>query len=348
MKKNSMTNEKQNGVQVENEELVRQIQAGINVSSNLEQLYLQNRPFIYNTARKYSKQAEIDDLMQEGYLGLQKAASMYNPDHETKFITYAGYWIQQSIQRYCGNCGNVKRIPIHQLSEIARYKRFLAQCQSENRNPSDFEICRALNISANKLDNLRKTVFESSVASLQSPVDGADGLLLEDSIPDPSSMEEDVTERFAREYANRVLWNIVDELKDTESYVISGLYRRSKTLRELKDELHISEQRIAQIRDKALQTLNCKKRLEEIASIYGYIPSRAYKGSLSYFNSNGSSTENIALNRIEQQEKAAHLANRIHQNEQAVQQELSLDELFAKVVGNAKRGDAHESFRWKV
>ena len=87
MKKTDMTNEKQNGVQVENEELVRQIQAGINVSSNLEQLYLKNRPFIYNTARKYSKQAEIDDLMQEGYLGLQKAASMYNPDHETKFIS---------------------------------------------------------------------------------------------------------------------------------------------------------------------------------------------------------------------------------------------------------------------
>ena len=224
MKKTDMTNEKQNGVQVENEELVRQIQAGINVSSNLEQLYLKNRPFIYNTAMKYSKQAEIDDLMQEGYLGLQKAASMYNPDHETKFITYAGYWIQQSIQRYCGNCGNVKRIPIHQLSEIARYKRFLAQCQSENRNPSDFEICRALNISANKLDNLRKAAFESSVASLESPVEGADGLLLEDFIPDPSSMEDDVTEHLAREYANRVLWNIVDELKDTESYVISGLY----------------------------------------------------------------------------------------------------------------------------
>ena len=338
MKKPGMTNEKQNGVQVDNEELVRQIQAGINVSSNLEQLYLKNRPFIYNTARKYSKQAEIDDLMQEGYLGLQKAASMYNPDCETKFITYAGYWIQRYIQLYCGNCGNVKRIPIHQLSEIARYKRFLAQCQSENRNPSDSEICRALNISANKLDNLRKTAFESSVASLQSPVDGADGLLLEDSIPDPSNMEDDVTERFAREYATRVLWNIVDELKDTESYVISGLYRRSKTLRELKDELHISEQRVAQIRDKALQTLNCKKRLEEIASIYGYIPSRAYKGSLSYFNSNGSSTENIALNRIEQRERMAHLAYKIHQNEQAVQQELSIDELFAKVLRFCERG----------
>lgn len=333
MKKTDMTNEKQNGVQVENEELVRQIQAGINVSSNLEQLYLKNRPFIYNTARKYSKQAEIDDLMQEGYLGLQKAASMYNPDHDTKFITYARY-----IQRYCENCGNVKRIPVHLLSEIARYKRFLAQCQSENRNPSDFEICRVLNISANKLDNLRKAAFESSVASLESPVEGADGLLLEDSIPDPSSMEDDVTERLAREYANCVLWNIVDELKDTESYVISGLYRRSKTLRELKDELHISEQRIAQIRDKALQTLNCKKRLEEIASIYGYIPSRAYKGSLSYFNSNGSSTENIALNRIEQRERAAHLVNRIRQNEQAVQQELSIDELFAKVLHLCERG----------
>ena len=179
MKKTDMTNEKQNGVQVENEELVRQIQAGINVSSSLEQLYLKNRPFIYNTAIKYSKQAEIDDLMQEGYLGLQKAASMYNSDNDAKFITYAGYWIRQSIQRYCENCGNVKRIPVHLLSEIARYKRFLAQCQNEHINPSDFEICRALNISANKLDNLRKAAFESSVASLESPVEGADGLLLE-------------------------------------------------------------------------------------------------------------------------------------------------------------------------
>ena len=185
---------------------------------------------------------------------------------------------------------------------------------------------------------MRKAAFESSVVSLESPVEGADGLLLEDSIPDPSNMEDDITEQLEREYANRVLWNIVDELKDTESYVISGHYCRSKTLRELKDELHISEQRIAQIRDKALQTLNCKKRLEEIASIYGYIPSRAYKGGLSYFNSNGSSTESIALNRIEQQEKAAHLAYKIHQNEQAVQQELSIDELFAKVVSLCERG----------
>lgn len=57
-----------------------------------------------------------------------------------------------------------------------------------------------------------------------------------------------------------------------------------------------------------------------------------------YFNSNGSSTESIALNRIEQQEKAAHLAYKIHQNEQAVQQELSIDELFAKVVSLCERG----------
>ena len=134
---------------------------------------------------------------------------------------------------------------------------------------------------------------------------------------------------------NQALFNYILTL---QSNVISGLYCRSKTLRELKDELHISEQRIAQIRDKALQTLNCKKRLEEIASIYGYIPSRAYKGGLSYFNSNGSSTESIALNRIEQQEKAAHLAYKIHQNEQAVQQELSIDELFAKVVSLCERG----------
>ena len=65
---------------MEIEELVEQIQAGINPTENMEQLYLQNRSFIYQQAKKYAAYADMDDLMQEAYFGLHEAVKHYKPD----------------------------------------------------------------------------------------------------------------------------------------------------------------------------------------------------------------------------------------------------------------------------
>ena len=65
---------------MENEELVEQIQAGIKPTENMEQLYLQNRSFIYQQAKKYAAYADMDDLMQEAYFGLHEAVKHYKPD----------------------------------------------------------------------------------------------------------------------------------------------------------------------------------------------------------------------------------------------------------------------------
>lgn len=85
---------------VTNEELVIRIKAGIDTGMNMLQLYEQTRLFICGIAKRYKGLAEFDDLQQEGYLALYDAIDGFQPEKGYKFLTYAGYWIAQRIQRY--------------------------------------------------------------------------------------------------------------------------------------------------------------------------------------------------------------------------------------------------------
>ena len=114
---------------MENEELVEQIQAGIKPTENMEQLYLQNRSFIYQQAKKYAAYADMDDLMQEAYFGLHEAVKHYKPDKETKFLTYLPFRLQKAFRRYIDNNGHTKRIPIHLVQRISKYKKYIAEQQ---------------------------------------------------------------------------------------------------------------------------------------------------------------------------------------------------------------------------
>ena len=82
-----------------NEELVKKIKAGEDVAGNMAKLWQQNKNFVYSIARKYGE-SEIDDLMQEGYLGMYRAVGNYDLSAGTSFLSYAGFWIKQAIQRY--------------------------------------------------------------------------------------------------------------------------------------------------------------------------------------------------------------------------------------------------------
>lgn len=94
-----------------NEEIVQNIQDGINVHENLERLWENNSGYVVTVARKYEAAEELDDLINQGFIGLYKAVEMYKPDKGAKFLTYATYWITQSIQRYIQNYGKLNRVP---------------------------------------------------------------------------------------------------------------------------------------------------------------------------------------------------------------------------------------------
>ena len=97
---------------VTNEQLVALIRAGENEADNMLKLWNRNKGFVFKTAKKYSGYAEMDDLMQEGYLGLSEAVRYYDAEKGVPFINYAALWIRQAMQRYIDNSGNVVRIPV--------------------------------------------------------------------------------------------------------------------------------------------------------------------------------------------------------------------------------------------
>ena len=106
-----------------NEQLVLRIKAGENTAANMLQLWEQNKGFIYKIALKYQEYEEIDDLMQQGYLGLYDAIDNYDPSQGVKFITYAGYWIKQSMTRYIDNYSSAVRISVPEQEHIRNYKK---------------------------------------------------------------------------------------------------------------------------------------------------------------------------------------------------------------------------------
>lgn len=326
-----------------NEELVEQVQAGIDTAHNMEQLYLQNRNFIYQVAKKYSSKAEMDDLLQEGYLGLYEAVKRYEFDKGTKFLSYAAYWIEQVIKRYVDNNGRSKRIPVYMQERISAYKKYIAACHSTGKEPTEAEICKALEITEKQLADLRRALREMNSVSIDDYIGGADGLTFEETIADPVNLEEETVEQMAEEHFEKIIWKIVDELGDIKSKVISGQYRYSKSLEKLADELHLSRGRIQQIRNSALRILSQKEQIQEAASFYGCDYSRGYKGGLSSFKYHGSSVENIALRRIEQEEKIAHLKREIREDEKIIKQSLNIDELFSNVLNFASQKDGESS-----
>ena len=104
-----------------NEEIVQEIQNGINVTENMELLYRQNMPLIRRFIKPYSHYENMEDLEQESYFGLFEATKNYDPNKEVKFITYARFWIVQAVSRYIQCNTPAVRIPSGLNGKIKRY-----------------------------------------------------------------------------------------------------------------------------------------------------------------------------------------------------------------------------------
>ena len=110
-----------------NEEIVVQIQQGVNVSENTLKLYQNNLPIIKMIIRPYTEYEEEADLLQESYFSLVKAIEKFDASMGYKFTTYLHQWVLQGVRKYIADNGRIVRIPINFMAEINRYKRFVAQ-----------------------------------------------------------------------------------------------------------------------------------------------------------------------------------------------------------------------------
>lgn len=288
---------------LKNEELVKLIQNSTDVTENMQQLWQQNRGFIFKIAIQYQNMSELDDLIQESYFGLCKAVDHYNPDMDASFIHYASFWIRQQLMRYIKKNKTV-RIPEHTHGKIREYKKAVQQWQQRyHREPTDAEISDYIGIDGKTLEEIKRSALMDRIGSLDVPVgEESDGTLY-DLIPSGMDDKEEVLNKVANEELAEVLWGMVEELPGQQSEVLKMRFKENMKLREIGAVCGFSTDRARQIESKGLRTLRNPKRsriLREFLDDERIYNSALHGNSVSSFsNTWTSSTERVALKRIE-------------------------------------------------
>ena len=294
-----------------NEQIVSRIQNGEDQTANMERLWTQNQAFVAKMAWKYQAYAEFDDLMQEGYLGLCRAVDGYDPEAGSSFISYAAYScakrscaaFKRAMLFYIRSNGTV-RIPVNLHSQISQYERLRSSFLSEyGREPDHREISYYLGISKKSVPGLKKVARMRQIASLDSPVEGTEGLTLEDCVPGQEEVEEDALEAVQQEQLKAVLWPMVDNLPGKCGEVLRGRYQDNKTLRELSEELDCSYQMVATLQSNGLREMRKPSRSRRLSPfVRDYIDIHGYHGSAASFQRTWtSSTEYTALRLAERE-----------------------------------------------
>lgn len=255
---------------MDNEQLVARIQAGENEAENMLKLWQQNRGFIATIARKYTSLAEMEDLEQEGYIGLCEAVRHYEPDKGMKFISYAAFWIRQAMRRYVDNCGAVVRLPSNMVDWIRAYKRAAGQYkQVYGEWPSDAALCWLLDISHKKLQEIQQAARMGDIGSLDAPLETEDGeLSVMDVVSSGEELEEDACRRLDREKLERTVWVAVDQLPGEQPAVLRMIYLGCMTLEEAGKSVGVSLERVRQIKNGAFRALRNTRRGLELRAYY--------------------------------------------------------------------------------
>jgi RNA polymerase primary sigma factor len=240
----------------EEKQLAFRIQEGD--SAARDHMVRANLRLVVNIARSYTaKGLTLPDLIAEGNLGLLRAVEAYDPTMNTRFSTYAAYWIRQSMKRAVINMAKTIRIPAYMAQLLSEWRRASARLQEEwGRAPTQEEVAAALKLSKKKLLIIKKAirVYQGMPQSGQTDADvGLDDLLLDERSPGPSG-------ELARSDELRQVLTLVDQLSPREATVLKlryGLHGEDPlTLMQIGERLGLTRERVRQIERDALKKLN--------------------------------------------------------------------------------------------
>lgn len=255
--------------QADNEQLVAWIIAGEDEAGNMLQLWQQNKGFIGMMARRYSAGAEMEDLEQEGYIGLCEAVQHYDPDRGMSFISYAAFWIKRRM-RICADNNRTVRLPFNAGDEVRQYQKVMRQyCQEYGCDPSEWELCGFLYVSREKLDQIRKALQMGQIRSLDEPVQGMDGdISIGDTVPSGGDMEEDTIREIDKERMEREVWLAVDNLPGNLPAALRLRYKEGLTLEKTGQALGVNRERARQIEGKAMRILRQPHRCRKFRAYF--------------------------------------------------------------------------------
>jgi RNA polymerase primary sigma factor len=236
----------------------------------LERLTKANLRFVVSVAKQYQNQGlSLTDLINEGNLGLIKAAKKFDETRGFKFISYAVWWIRQSILQAIAEQSRIVRLPLNQVGSVNKINRLVNSFEQENeRRPSVDEIADNIDLPEDKIaDALNVNTHHVSVdAPFQ---EGEDNSLL-DVLPNtdiPSADSELVHESLREEIAR-----VLETLNQRERNVVEaffGIGQAEMTLEEIGDKYGLTRERVRQIKEKAIRRLRHNTKNKYLKSYLG-------------------------------------------------------------------------------
>jgi RNA polymerase primary sigma factor len=232
----------------------------------LAKLVTANLRFVITIAKNYKNQGlSLNDLINEGNLGLIQAAQRFDETRGYKFISYAVWWIRQHIVQAIQENSRLIRLPQNKINDISKLHRTHGRLEQElEREPTGNEIAEELNISPKEIFDLVETA--SRTISLDAPMKNTSNAILMEMIVDPESESSD--SRLNKESLQKELDLVFKSLNKREEEILKFYYGincgHAHTLAEISHKFSITRERVRQIKERALIKLRHKSRSKNL------------------------------------------------------------------------------------
>jgi len=236
-------------------ELTKQIKAGDQIA--LEKMVKANLRFVVSVAKQYQNSGlSLGDLINEGNIGLVKAAMRFDETRGFKFISYAVWWIRQSIMQGIAEQSRVVRIPLNRIGSLNKLNRIFAQLEQKfQREPSSDELAKILQVDPREISETMK--MGSRQVSINAPFVAGEEHGLLDVLEDSSEVKPDAA--LTGESLQRDIQRSLSKLKSQESDIISLYYGLGGThpmsLEEIGELYNLTRERVRQIKEKGIHRL---------------------------------------------------------------------------------------------
>jgi RNA polymerase primary sigma factor len=250
-------------------ELARKIKAGDQQA--LEKLTRANLRFVVSVAKQYQNQGlTLPDLINEGNLGLIKAAKRFDETRGFKFISYAVWWIRQSILQALAEQSRIVRLPLNQVGSLNKIKKASSKLEQEyERTPSTDEIAELMEMPEYKIDKAMK--ITTKYISMDAPISQEDDTKFLDVYVNDDTPKTDA--HLMRESLNKEIQRSLATLTDKERDVINLYYgigmNHGLTLEEIGAKFDLTRERVRQIKEKAIRRLKHTARSKLLKAYLG-------------------------------------------------------------------------------